>query len=81
MLKLFCLGLFIFILYASCQDWEDVSCEVPNDCTDAPSGYSYCRLGKCRQCDPTLKHKDCQCPLNQYCISDTSNNNVCKTQN
>ena len=63
----------LFLAFVACQDPVIYPCSIPNDCTNTDAGYSYCREGQCRQCDPELRHKDCQCPLNQYCIADRNN--------
>ena len=49
--------------------YEDYNCTYPNDCA-LTTNYPICLNGKCRQCAPELRHKDCQCPPGDYCISD-----------
>ena len=60
-------------LLQECVAWKAFDCVVPNDCTKADPGYSFCRENLCRQCDPTAAHKDCDCQVDEYCVSDHSN--------
>lgn len=62
----------VFVGVVFSQSYPIYNCTNPNDCTYTPEGYSYCRGGICRQCDPTLTEKDCQCEASQYCVSDTT---------
>lgn len=70
--------LIVLICFAGltflCKGQTIYPCSIPNDCTSTEPGYSFCREGQCRQCDPTLNRKDCQCPVNQYCVTKANNN-------
>jgi hypothetical protein len=75
-MKFFIVCVLAVCIVAALAQTDDDKCSTANYCKDKVD-KKLCIVwpGKadryCRACDPTLANKDCQCPLGQFCVTNS----------